>query len=45
MNERCDGCIYWKKRFTDSVLYGYCYRFPERVEKDWDDWCGEFKQK
>ena len=40
---RCSSCQYWEKRFSGSVMYGWCNRYPNKIEKYNDDWCGEFK--
>lgn len=42
MTERCDTCEYWRKRFIDTGIYGYCLRFPNKLDKQCDDWCGEY---
>lgn len=35
--ESCEKCYFYKGKL--------CYRFPMPVEKDKDDFCGEFKHK
>lgn len=42
MTEKCESCKYWKLRFKDSMIHGWCYRFPDRLDKVCDDWCGEY---
>jgi hypothetical protein len=36
----CRNCHFWEFWSDDK---GYCHRFPHKVTKDGDDWCGEFK--
>jgi hypothetical protein len=44
--ENCKFIICLDKRSEGarSGLY-VCRRFPQRVEKEYNDWCGEFEQK
>jgi hypothetical protein len=42
---KCEECKYWKQRFSDSKIYGWCCRYPNKIEKYNDDFCGEFKVK
>ena len=39
--KKCANCIYAEKSRRYVNTY-YCHRFPERIEKFSDEWCGEF---
>jgi len=38
---RCDKCLYLREGKVASG-YGVCRRFPQKVTKRSNDWCGEF---
>lgn len=40
--ERCKTCRFYD--FTDRALgTGWCVRYPDAVEKDEGEWCGEYR--
>ncbi len=46
MNEEntCGNCRFWQDHRT-TFSDGRCRRFPEHVERDSIDWCGEWQEK
>ena len=45
--ETCESCYFWDSddAIWNSIGNHSCRRFPERMEKSKDDWCGEHKDK
>jgi len=42
--ELCEKCYYWERSSHKGEMYGTCHRFPQEVDKNATDWCGEFKK-
>ncbi len=36
----CENCTFWK-RYADRS-WGVCHRYPEFVEQNEEEWCGEY---
>jgi hypothetical protein len=43
MEEKCENCKFWQTK--ESILEGWCRRYPEYVGRKPDDYCGEFTPK
>jgi len=45
--ERCNNCYYGKMFFDSNKMMDWvvCERFPLRITKFIDDWCGEWRLK
>lgn len=45
--EQCENCYFWMGRPHDlqaTITVSFaCRRYPQRVDKVWHDWCGEWK--
>ena len=41
----CEKCLYWVKTYGLSygVVWGICRRYPQALQKDIAEWCGEFE--
>ena len=41
---RCYHCTYWDNKSRESIgNYGDCCRYPDKLWRHRDEWCGEFK--
>lgn len=38
----CKNCVFYR---SVTEFEGWCYRYPEMVQKERHHWCGEFKAK
>jgi hypothetical protein len=49
MERTCESCVFWGRldghaQYTDhKATKALCCRFPARVEREKNDWCGEHK--
>lgn len=47
--EKCGNCRFWKNvdgfKINKDDVYGSCFRYPARVGKLGNEWCGEFEVK
>ena len=44
MNEKCDNCMHFDKSKLTVLKVGKCTRFPQAVEKQSFEFCGEYKE-
>ena len=44
-HDHCEDC-YWFESFNgiNYIRDGECHRYPKIINKDYDDWCGEYKE-
>ncbi len=46
VDEKCRNCKFWFEKLkgeTDFIKIGECKRYPTFVEKEENEYCGEFK--
>jgi len=43
--EKCGICYFWEAPDIAAAFNGVCCRYPQRVPKHCEEFCGEFKEK
>ncbi len=43
----CMNCRHWEEsgRYDGDSKVGWCHRYPQKIEKKYGDYCGEYVQK
>jgi len=45
LDEKCGLCYFWIHSDLPEVRNGTCCRFPRKEQKNYDEGCGEFKDR
>lgn len=43
--QRCDGCQFYNPIDLMPNTEGWCRRNPEYIKRQFNDWCGEYREK
>ena len=43
--EKCGNCYFWEPPENLGFVKGDCCRYPQKIPKSSDEYCGEFKSK